>query len=94
MEKVEEAELLVKALKSVNKIDSLDTSIDGVCAVNNVTLKLQEGVRLPKNLDKFFLNADSTTERNRKFKKELQSCLAPWRGTYNDQEAKYNYIFF
>ncbi|XP_017764646.1 PREDICTED: MAM domain-containing glycosylphosphatidylinositol anchor protein 1-like [Eufriesea mexicana] len=42
-----------------------------------------EGQSLAENLESFFLNADPSAERNRKFKRELQNCLAPYREIYN-----------
>nr|XP_033328818.1 tigger transposable element-derived protein 1-like [Megalopta genalis] len=84
-EEVDEADLIEMAPEAVNQIDSEDTSTDEDCAVNNLTLKkLQEGLSLAENLETFFLDADSSTEKSRKFKRELQNCLAPYREIYND----------
>ncbi|XP_017891414.1 tigger transposable element-derived protein 1-like [Ceratina calcarata] len=82
---VDEADLMEMASEAVNQIDSEDTSTDEDCAVNNLTLKkLKEGLSLAENLESFFLNADPSTERSRKFKMELRNCLAPYREIYND----------
>nr|XP_012147629.1 PREDICTED: tigger transposable element-derived protein 1-like [Megachile rotundata] len=84
-EEVDEADLMEMASEAVNQIDSEDTSTDEDCAVNNLTLKkLQEGLSLAENLESFFFNADPSAERSRKFKRELQNCLAPYREIYND----------
>lgn len=84
-EEVDEADLMEMASLDANQIDFEDASSDEDCAVKNLTLKkLQEGLCLAENLESFFLNEDPSTERSRKFKRELQNCLAPYREIYND----------
>ena len=70
------------AYKAVNQCE--DNSTDEDCEVNNLRLKkLQEDLSSAKNLKSFFLNADPYAERSRKFKRELQNCLSPYREIYN-----------
>lgn len=84
-EEVDEADLMEMASLDANQIDFEDASSDEDCAVKNLTLKkLEEGLCLAQNLESFFLNTDPSTERSRKFKRELQNCLAPYREIYND----------
>ena len=73
-EEVVEAYLMEIASEAVNQIDSEEYSTDEDCEVNNSTLKkLQEILSLAENLESFFLNADPSPERSRKFKRELQN---------------------
>ncbi|XP_015186585.1 PREDICTED: uncharacterized protein LOC107071792 [Polistes dominula] len=84
-DEVDVANLMKMASEDVNQIDPEDSSTDEDCSVNNLTLtKLQEGLNLAKNLESFFLNADTSSERSRNFKRELQNCLAPYLEIYND----------
>ncbi|CAL7935174.1 unnamed protein product [Xylocopa violacea] len=71
-EEVDEADLMEMASLDANQIDFEDASSDEDCAVKNLTLKkIQEGLCLAENLESFFLNTDPSTERSRKFKREL-----------------------
>ncbi|KAI4478474.1 hypothetical protein M0804_011797 [Polistes exclamans] len=82
---VDEADLMEMASEAVNQINSEDTSTDEDSAVNNLILKkLKEGLSIAENLESFFLNADPSTERSQKFKRELQNCLISYREIYND----------
>jgi hypothetical protein len=57
--------------------------------VPNLDLKdVKKGLNLAKELELHFIQADSSTVRSAKFKRELRNCLAPYREVLVDLEKK------
>lgn len=67
--------------------DNFENMNDGLVANLNLN-DVQKGIDLAKQLEFYFIEKDPSVVRSGKFKRELQSCLAPYREVLAQLQSK------